>query len=136
MKLRFERGQASADELQEVIDEILAELRAPDSEAARQANLAGIDPAEFGAASVKAEEAEQCIDPLVTPIVVGIAVKLGSDVILKAWDRIVWPRIEKRLGGLALGDQLADEPGEDEQAEHDQTEAAQAEDGRAEEPRA
>ena len=42
----FWRGDASADMLQEVVDEVLAELSSPDSEAAQAAQAAGLSAAD------------------------------------------------------------------------------------------
>lgn len=115
--LRFRRGQASAVQLDETIQEILAELRDPDSELAREFAHEGLDPAEFGLAHVTVEEPEQGVDPVITPILIGIAINVGSQAIIKAWEKLIWPQIAKRRGGLALGEKLPDPPGQDEQAD-------------------
>jgi hypothetical protein len=113
--LRFERGQATADELQAAIDEILEELRDPRSEAARQASLEGLDPAELGDAKITVEETDQGIAPILAAILVGIAVNAGYDVVKQGWKSLIWPRIEKRLGGLALGEELPQADAKDEE---------------------
>lgn len=116
LELRFERGQADADELQETIDEILAELRDPSSELARRASREGLDPAKIGAAKVTVKETDQGVVPLVAAIVVGIAVEVGKDGMILAWKKVISPQIEKRRSGLALGDELPDQQATDAQA--------------------
>lgn len=112
--LRFERGQATADELQATIDEILEELRDPLSQAARQASLEGFNPAELGAATITVQESDQGVVPVVAAILVGVAVNAGYDVVKQGWKSLIWPRVEKRLGGLALGDELPQAAAQDE----------------------
>jgi hypothetical protein len=106
VELFFERGQATAEDLEAAIDQILEELRDPGSEAARQASIEGLNPAELGAAKVTVEETDQGVVPVVAAIVVGIAVNAGYDVVKKGWKSLIWPGIEKRLGGLAVGEEL------------------------------
>lgn len=112
--LRFERGQATADELQATIDEILEELRDPLSDAAREASLEGLNPVELGAATITVEETDQGVVPVVAAILVGVAVNAGYDVAKQGWKSVIWPRVEKRLGGLALGDELPQADAQDE----------------------
>jgi hypothetical protein len=102
--------------LQQTIDEVLAELSDPSSELAQQASGEGLDPAQLGAATVTVEETEQGIAPLVAAIVVGIVVEAGKDGMIVAWKKIIAPQIEKRRGGLALGEQLPGEGAADAQA--------------------
>jgi hypothetical protein len=106
VELCFKRGQATAEELEAAIDEILEELRDPGSEAARRASLEGLNPAELGEARVTVEETDQGVVPIVAAILIGLGVNAGYDVAKKGWKSFIWPGIEKRLGGLALGEEL------------------------------
>lgn len=100
---RYERGDASAEQLQEVADEILGQLAQPDSEAARAARTAGLDPAGLSAAAVEIREGAQGAEPVLTTIVVSIAVTAGSKIVESFWDDVLWPRLRRRLGVRALG---------------------------------
>lgn len=110
---RYERGDASADELQEVVDEILSHLTQPDSEAADAARTAGLEPAGLSEAVVEIREGEQGAEPVLTTIVIGIAVGAGTKVAETLWDEVLWPRLRRRLGVRALGMRKA-APGDDE----------------------
>lgn len=110
---RYERGDASAEQLQEVVDEVLEQLAAPDSDAARAARQAGLKPSDISAAGVRVREGEQGAEPVLTTIVVGIAVGAGSKVAETLWEEVLWPRLRRRLGARALGARTAaaeDEP--------------------------
>lgn len=104
-ELRFFYGEASGDELQAVVDEVLLELRDPGSEAAQQARQAGLDPHLLASADISVREEQQGLDPLLTTVLVGITVEVGSHVAKKFWDEVVWPRIRRRLGAKAVGDE-------------------------------
>lgn len=101
---RFQRGEATAAELEDVARDVLAELTEPDSEASRVARDAGLDPADLVAARVEVTEGEQGAEPFLTTIIIGIAVSAGSKVAETLWTEVVWPRIRRRLGARALGD--------------------------------
>jgi hypothetical protein len=105
---RFQRGAASAEHIEAVAREVLAELAVPGSEAGRAAARVGIDPAEVTAARVEIAEGEQGVEPVLTTIVVGIAVSAGSKIAESLWKEILWPRIRRRLGADALGPQTLD----------------------------
>ena len=109
---RYERGDASADELQEVVDEILGQLATPDSDAAEAARTAGLEPATLSTLTVGVREGEQGAEPVLTTIVVGIAVGAGTKVADTLWDEILWPRLRRRLGVRALGNRKT-APGDD-----------------------
>lgn len=100
---RYQRGDASAAQLQEVIDEVLEQLAKPDSEAAHAARAADLQPAELSGVRVEVREAEQGAEPVLTTIVVGIAVAAGSKIAGTLWDEVIWPRLRRRLGARALG---------------------------------
>ena len=75
--IRFKRGQAGADEIQEIVDEVLAELRDPNSDSARRAQQAGLDPKVLADARVSVTEEEAGIEPLTT-LIVGITVGVNE----------------------------------------------------------
>jgi len=104
-ELRFRYGQASAGELQGIIDEVLTELYDDTSEAAEQARQAGLDPHELAGADVIVREEQQGLEPLSTTILVGITARLGSHMAQTLWDGVIFPRLRRRLGAKAVGDQ-------------------------------
>jgi hypothetical protein len=101
--LTFERGDQSADHIQSVVDEVMAELGDPATQAAQAALAAGLDPVALGRASVEVREGGQGAEPILTTIVVGIAVQAGSKVAETLWREVLWPRLSRRLGKLAVG---------------------------------
>jgi hypothetical protein len=103
LRRRFARGEATAAEIEDVAREVLAELRDPDSEASEAARAAGLDPAVLTDARPEVTEGEQGVEPVLTTIVVGIAVSAGSKVAETLWKDVVWPRVRRRLGVRALG---------------------------------
>jgi hypothetical protein len=109
VELRYQRGDASADEIQEVIDEVLRELTVPGSEAAQEALAAGFDPGQLADARITAREGAQGAEPFLTAVLIGIVVSLGSKAAEAFWQKIVWPRIKKRLGAAALRDKQDDQ---------------------------
>jgi hypothetical protein len=102
--LRFKGGSASADRIQKVADEAVAELRHQHSEASKRARAAGLDASELDGAEVSVCEEEQDVDPGTT-ILITIAINAGSNVAIKLWNDVIWPRVQKRIGDDALGDE-------------------------------
>jgi hypothetical protein len=100
---RYQRGDASAAQLQEVIDEVLEQLTVPDSEAAHAARAADLQPVQLSGVRIEVREAEQGAEPVLTTIAVGIAVAAGSKIAGTLWDEVIWPRLRRRLGARALG---------------------------------
>jgi hypothetical protein len=72
----------------------------------RQASLEGLNASELGHATITVEETDQGVIPLVAAILVGIAVNAGYDAAKQGWKSLIWSGVEKRLGGLALGEEL------------------------------
>lgn len=103
-ELRFAHGDANADEIQAVIDQVLPELSDPASEAAGAAARAGIDPSAARGAAVQVREGGQGLDPILTPIIIGITVSAGSKVAESLWKDVLWPRLRRRLGVKAVGE--------------------------------
>jgi len=86
VRWRFARGDATADELQAAVDEVLRQ-----------------QPPGWGDAAVRVREGEQGAEPVLTTIVVTIAASVGSTVVESFWDDVVWPYLRRRLGVAALG---------------------------------
>jgi hypothetical protein len=105
-ELRFRYGEASAAELQAVVEEVLSELQDQTSEAAEQARQAGLDPVVLATADVSVREEQQGLDPLMTTILVEIVVQVGAHVVTQFWDDVIWPRLRRRLGAKAVGDEV------------------------------
>ena len=103
VRWRFERGEATAAEIDDVAREVLAELHDPASEASAAATAAGLDPASVRDARAEVAEGEQGAEPILTTIIVGIVVSAGSKVAETLWKYVVWPRVRRRLGARALG---------------------------------
>jgi hypothetical protein len=106
--MTFRRGDTTAQELQQIVDEVLAELAEPDSEAARSARSAGVELGDLTGAQVLIREGEQGAEPILTTILVGIAISASSKVAESLWNDILWPRLRRRLGARALGDPVSD----------------------------
>ena len=108
---RFQRGDTGAAEIQAAVDDVLASLADPGSDTARAAREAGLDPAGLAGTAVRVREGKQGAEPLLTTIVVGIAVKVGSSAVEALWREVIWPALRRRLGTGALGRRLADSSG-------------------------
>jgi hypothetical protein len=100
---RFQRGDATATEIQDVAQEVLGDLRKPGTEADAAARAAGLDPAALADARAEVTDGEHGAEPILTTIVVGIAVSAGSKVAESLWKEVLWPRIRRQLGVRALG---------------------------------
>jgi hypothetical protein len=110
IELRFARGDAGADTIQAAVDEIIAELRDPASEASTAVQGAGIDLQEVADTKVTVTEGGQGLDPFVTPILIGITVSVGSKVAETLWKEVIWPRLRRRLGVNVLKEHPEDGP--------------------------
>ncbi|WP_020390790.1 hypothetical protein [Kribbella catacumbae] len=102
IELRYVRGDAGAEKIQAVVDEILAELSDPASEAAAAAVAADVRIDEVDRAEVVVTEGSQGLDPILTPIIIGITVSAGSKVAETLWKEVIWPRLRRRLGVAVL----------------------------------
>jgi len=101
---RFARGDAGADEIQSTVDEILVQLTDSASEAWDAARAAGLEPAGLGEVQIEVREGAQGAEPVLTTILIGIAVKAGSTVAESLWREVIWPQLRRRLGTRVLGD--------------------------------
>jgi hypothetical protein len=90
------RGDATATEIGDVAREVLLELREPDSEASAAARAAGLDPAGLVDARAEVTDGEHGAEPILTTILVGIAVSAGSKAAESLWKDVLWPRIRRR----------------------------------------
>jgi hypothetical protein len=102
-ELRFARGQAGAEELQRVVDEVIAELGEADSESAQLARATQLDVDELAATRVTIQEDRQGVEPVSTTIVVSIVSGVATHIVGQFWDYVVWPRLKRRLGAMAVG---------------------------------
>ena len=107
--LRFARGDAGADQIQAAVDDIVAELKNPTSEAATAVREAGIDLQDVVDVEVDVEEGGQGLEPFLTPILIGITVSVGSKVAETLWKEVIWPRLRRHLGVNVLHEQQEDE---------------------------
>jgi hypothetical protein len=105
---RFTRGDAGADEIQSIVDEILDELADPASEATNAARATGIEPARLRDIRIEVREGAQGAEPVLTTILIGFALKAGSTVADTLWREVIWPRLRRRLGTGVLGDRRDD----------------------------
>jgi hypothetical protein len=112
VELRFNRGDAGAAEIRSAARAVLAELADPTSDAARAARTAGLDPADLDQAEIDVREGRQGAEPILTTIVVGIAVKVGASAAEALWRKAIWPSLRRRLGARVLGDRLPETPSE------------------------
>jgi hypothetical protein len=104
----FRRGDATAAEIQQAINEVLVELNEPHTEAANAARATGLTVEDLAGAAVEVREGEQGVEPILTTILVGIAISAGGKVAESLWKDILWPRIRRRLGATALKEPVLD----------------------------
>jgi hypothetical protein len=102
VELRYQRGDASADEITAAVADILAELDDPDGELAREASAAGLDVGALAGATIEVRERAQGLEPVLTSIIVGITVRTTSSMAEALWTRVIWPRLRRRLGVRAI----------------------------------
>ncbi|MEV6273550.1 hypothetical protein AB0L64_40715 [Kribbella sp. NPDC051936] len=110
IELRFARGDAGADTIQAAVDDIVAELKDPSSEASTAVQQAGVDLQEIADLKVDVKEGAQGLEPFVTPILIGITVSVGSKIAETLWKEVIWPRLRRRLGVNVLQEQQNDGP--------------------------
>jgi hypothetical protein len=106
-KQQFQRGDATAEDLQSAVDDILTQLAEPASEIAGAARRAGVPPGALMDPRVEVSESRQGVEPALTTIAVAIAVNSGSAVAQTLWTEVIWPRLRRRLGARALGPTLS-----------------------------
>jgi hypothetical protein len=104
LEMRYQRGDASADEIQAVASDLLKELGDPDSDAAMAAREVGLDPAHMVGTTVEVKEAKQGLEPFLTAVLIGVTAHESSKAVEAFWQAVLWPRIKKLLGTRALGE--------------------------------
>lgn len=102
VELIFERGDASAQELADAVAEVLADRHHADGDLAKRAAEAGLDPADLTDLTITVREGAQGLEPILTPIVIGIAARAGSSIVEAFWTKVIWPQVRRRLGARAL----------------------------------
>jgi hypothetical protein len=121
-ELKFKPGQATVDELQEVIDDVLAALQDPDSEASAAAQKAGIardDVIELGV-TAREDKPGFVLEAILIAFATGAGGGAGKQLANRMWDKVLWPAIKRSpLGGKAVGDKAEDDKAEDDRAEGD-----------------
>ena len=111
--IRFRRGKASAEAIEKVVQDVLAEIGVPGSESAKRAEPLtedGVKLETLAQVPVFVEEEQQAFDATTTTIVIGVATGLAThiskELFDRFWDDVLWPRIKRRLGGDAVGDKI------------------------------
>lgn len=103
---RFRKGRRSAREIQEAIDEALAELHDPNSVSSRRASEVGLDRSGLASGSVTVSESKQGIEPLTTTIAVTIVGGVLVHVANKFIDAVIIPKIKDRFGSNGVSERL------------------------------
>lgn len=111
-ELKFKPGQATVDELQSVIDEVLVALQDPDSRTSAAAREAGITSEDMLGVSVSAQEDKPgfVLEAILIAFASGGGGAAGKQLANKMWDNVLWPAIKRSpLGGKAVGEKVEDE---------------------------
>src|SRR6478609_11754289 len=112
LQKEFRRGDASADKLQDVVDEVLAELQSsPHSNGAQLAKAAGLGEEDLAGAKVQVREGQQGVEPVLTTIFVTLVVTATSKVAESLWKDVLWPRLRLRWGWTAVTEELKESDG-------------------------
>jgi len=107
LELRFQRGNATAEEISAEVARILADFDNPDSGLAESARAVGLEDADLSAMTVEVREGGQGFEPILTSIIVGVTADAGTKVVEAFWTKVLWPRLRRRLGPRAILDRLA-----------------------------
>jgi hypothetical protein len=108
-EIRFERGQSKPKDIESVAHRVQAELGDENSETYKQALAAGLTTEDIQAlktAEVSVQEEKAGVVFVLVPILVAVGGGVATHIANKFWDDLVWPRIKKDLGGIALGKKL------------------------------
>jgi hypothetical protein len=108
-KLFVKRGKAENAALQETIDEIVAEIRMGEGEAATEARATGLEA--DGDLTVKVTDPGQGFEPVSTLAVVLVGA-FGKELAKRVWVDVIRPEIRRRRGADAVGE-LEPEPASD-----------------------
>jgi hypothetical protein len=99
-ELYVKRGSATREELQETIDEILAEIAVGEGELADEARAAGMTVDADTKITVQEDQGFEPISMLALAFLGGVGKGLAS----KFWDDVVRPEIRRRRGADSVGD--------------------------------
>jgi hypothetical protein len=107
VKLYFEKGSLSPKEIQEILDQIAAELADPDSQASRDAAQIGVS-----AGSMKVQEdAGFVLEAFLIAMAIKFAGGAASAGGVLFFNKVIKPRIERRKAD-GIGDQVEPPTGE------------------------
>ncbi len=106
--ISHDRGRLSGPELQQVVDDVLVDLRAAGDLDALAAST-GLTATDVLAMTVRVSESESSIDPITAFILVhlagGAASAAGGGGAALFWKKVVVPRVRKAKGGDAIGEE-------------------------------
>jgi hypothetical protein len=100
-ELYVERGEATKDELQETIDEILAEIATGEGELADEARAVGMSV--DADTTIVVEEASQGFVPFAA-LALAFAGAAGKELAERFWEDVLLPEIRRRRSADAVGD--------------------------------
>jgi hypothetical protein len=110
-RVAHDRGQLSAPELQQIVNDVLAELRSEPG-LAELAKSAGLSVADVQTLTVEVSESHSPIDPVTAFILVhlasGAVSAAGGGGATVFWKKVILPRVRKRKGGDAIGEARPD----------------------------
>jgi hypothetical protein len=102
-EIKYAAGEATPVEVQAQVEAFFDELRS-DDKLRDEVAAAGVDPDELargGPDAFTVRPESEGMDPVITPIIVGIGIHIGT----KAWDEVILPWIKRRRGEDAIGDE-------------------------------
>lgn len=106
--IAHDRGRLTGPELQQVVDDVLADLRAA-KDLDVLAGSTGLTAADVRAMTVKVSESESSIDPVTAFILVHLAggalSAAGGGGAALFWKKVIVPRVRKAKGGDAIGEE-------------------------------
>lgn len=107
--LRFQRGARGAKALQQAIDEILIELRADPVALEREARPSDVSVTDLAGVQIEVAESEAGVEPFSTFLLIKFVGGMSAAAGGKIFNMLIWPRIKRRLGSDALGDEQAEQ---------------------------
>jgi hypothetical protein len=99
--LYVDRGAARPDDLQESIEEILAESTSGESELTEEASALGLTSE--NKPTIAVEETAQGFEPLSTLAIVFVGA-VGKELARRLWVEVIRPEIKRRRGADAVGE--------------------------------
>jgi hypothetical protein len=101
VEIHVERGQATRDELQETIDQIMAEIATGHGELADETRAVGLSV--DSSTGIAVNEAAQGFVPFAA-LLLAFAGGAGKELAGRFWVDVLKPEIRRRLGADAVGD--------------------------------